>query len=131
MALSSTISSSIAATDAIAKISITANRDSVDSLAANVVEATYSLVKSQAAYQEITKGDIGTITSVYIIVTSKPATFAGIGVEIAATIPTSSAFVMTDSFTSVGLITDKIWLKNLDTLGDATVTVILCGTNAA
>ena len=125
--LTEQISLSVTLSDPSGNVNIAQSKVSTDNTEGLVMtDDTYSLVHSGADYIEVTKGDITTLHSVTVIVTSKPDTFAGISVSFGASAGTE-AFKITDVFTLKGLLATKVWLKNLDTAGDAVVTVIQAG----
>ena len=125
--LTEQITLNVTLSDPDGSISIAQGKVSTDVTAGLVMtDDTYSLVKSGADYIEVTKGDITTLHAVTVIVTSRPDTFAGISVSFGAAAGTE-AFKITDQFMFKGLLATKVWLKNLDTVAGAVVTVIQSG----
>ena len=125
--LTQQISLNVSLVDPSGSINIAQSKVSTDATEGLVMtDDTYSLVHAGADFIEVTKGDITTLHSVTVIVTSKPDTFAGISVSFGASAGTE-AFKITDQFTFKGLLLTKVWLKNLDTVGDAVVSVLQAG----
>jgi hypothetical protein len=113
-----------------AGLNITQQKGFTDGTSPVVVQEVYVLPASQALFQRLTQGDIATIAGIMINVTNRPATFAGIAVAIADTIPSSGDDIITDLKIQQGAIIKGIWVKNLDTVAACTITVILTGTNS-
>jgi len=93
----------------------------------NALEATYVLPMSQPSFQEVSMGDIVSIKQVFISVVDKPLTFAGVSVAFAATLPTEGSLTVTDTLVLSGIIANKLWIKNLDTIQGCTLIIVLAG----
>jgi hypothetical protein len=133
MALSVTTANTVTMADASQNINIQQSKTVTDTTASlTCVVQSYSIALGATSYVEIAKGDISSIQNIFIVVTAKPAVYAGLGLQLSASDPTTAAPLMTikDTFTVANCsFADKIWIRNANT--DAvTILVILSGTNA-
>ena len=130
MAMTLTTSTTATILDSAQNINIQQAKTVVDSTAAlNVVVQTYTLEAAQAAYQEVSLGDISVLQDVFMIVSSKTSgTFAGVSLSLTAGAG-AEVLKIWDALTLTGRIAG-LAIKNLDPTNPVTLTIILGGTNA-
>jgi hypothetical protein len=133
MALNVTTANTVTMSDSTQNINIQQSKTVTDTTAGlNCVVQSYSIALGATSYIEIAKGDIASIQNIFLVVTHKPTVYAGLGLQLAASDPTTAAPLMTikDTFVLANCsFADKIWIRNSNT-DSVTILVILSGTNS-